>query len=396
MKIRTSETDPLGIAEMPVGVGTVGVTLCPGKRATAFSVTGWARDLATDLAVIRDWGASAVVTLIEEHEFEMLGVESLPEAIRAAGIEWHHLPVTDVSAPTTEFETRWVYAGARLRERLRGGRARAGALPRRARARGVGGGAAAGGVRRGAGGGHRAGAGGAAGRHRDPRAGAVGARAAGGRCERADARAVAASWLPARRCDRRCVRVPGGVRFAGDDPGRVRAAGACGWRGGGVAGGVGRHADDALHAGGECFKRDARAEPLVEAIRQAYLDWYRTQRGRWHARSDEGSGLLRARGAVAARAPGKTCLSALRRRRRGQCGAADQRQQGMRRRDAHRADRVSGRRGLRMTRRLRTRGRSRGAHARSSGRLCAVRCDGARGAQADRRCIVDRGDRGGR
>ena len=110
-----------GSQTLPVGDGVVGVTLCPGKRGDSVFGAGWARDLATDIAAIRDWGASAVVTLIEDHEFEMLGVSALPDALRAAGIEWHHLPVKDVHAPDQRFETRWVYAGARLRERLRRG-----------------------------------------------------------------------------------------------------------------------------------------------------------------------------------------------------------------------------------------------------------------------------------
>ena len=121
MTIRTSETDPLKIAEVTAGGGVIGMTLCPGKCGDSVFGAGWARDLATDIAAIRAWGASAVVTLIEEHEFEMLGVQALPEAVRAAGLEWHHLAVEDVHAPSPEFETRWVYAGARLRERLRSG-----------------------------------------------------------------------------------------------------------------------------------------------------------------------------------------------------------------------------------------------------------------------------------
>ena len=96
-KIRTSETDPLRIAELPVGGGVVGITLCPGKQGDSVFGAGWARDLAADVAAIRDWGASAVVTLIEAHEFEMLGVQALPDALRDAGIEWHHLPVQDVN-----------------------------------------------------------------------------------------------------------------------------------------------------------------------------------------------------------------------------------------------------------------------------------------------------------
>ena len=116
MAIRTSLSDPLQIAALNVGMGIVGVTLCPGKRGDSVFGEGWARDLEADVAAIRDWGASAVVTLIEDHEFEMLGVESLPDAVRDAGMEWHHLPVKDVTAPDRRFETRWVYAGARLRE----------------------------------------------------------------------------------------------------------------------------------------------------------------------------------------------------------------------------------------------------------------------------------------
>ena len=92
MTIRTSESHPLQIATLPVGAGSVGVTLCPGKQGDSVFGAGWARDLATDIAVIREWGASAVVTLLEEHEFERLGVRALPEAVRAAGFEWHHLP----------------------------------------------------------------------------------------------------------------------------------------------------------------------------------------------------------------------------------------------------------------------------------------------------------------
>ena len=121
MKLRTSETDPLWIAEIPTGGGVIGVTLCPGKRGASVFGQAWARDLATDVAAIADWGATAVVTLIEEDEFVLLGVEALPQAVRAAGIEWHHLPVRDVSVPTAAFERRWRYAGARLRQRLRAG-----------------------------------------------------------------------------------------------------------------------------------------------------------------------------------------------------------------------------------------------------------------------------------
>ena len=77
MTVRTSESDPLLIASLPVGAGLVGITLCPGKRGGSVFGADWARDLATDVAAIREWGASAVVWLIEDREFERLGFHAL-------------------------------------------------------------------------------------------------------------------------------------------------------------------------------------------------------------------------------------------------------------------------------------------------------------------------------
>ena len=52
--------------------------------------------------------------------------------------------------------------------------------------------------------------------------------------------------------------------------------------------------------------------PLIEAIRQAYLDWYRTQNGRWNARDrSQARGLVRHAVLWQRQAPGNTCLSAL-------------------------------------------------------------------------------------
>jgi ADP-ribosyl-[dinitrogen reductase] hydrolase len=120
-RIRTSETDPLLVAEVSAGVGLVGMTFCPGKRGGSVYGDAWQRDLAADLQVIREWGAAVVVTLIEVHEFEMLGVEGLPAAVRDAGMEWLHLPIRDVGVPDSSFEASWASTGGRLRNLLRNG-----------------------------------------------------------------------------------------------------------------------------------------------------------------------------------------------------------------------------------------------------------------------------------
>ena len=111
----------LRIAEVSAGAGTIGVTFCPGKQGPGQGGTVHARSVEADMDAIRRWGASAVVTLIEAHEFGLLSVTALPNAVRAAGLEWHHLPIVDMSVPDAAFERHWRYAGLRVRRRLRAG-----------------------------------------------------------------------------------------------------------------------------------------------------------------------------------------------------------------------------------------------------------------------------------
>ena len=124
MKPRTSQSHPLNIAPLDTpGGGRIGMTFCPGKT-DPFAMSGpWARDLDTDLAAIQAWGASALVTLVEQHELVHLGVGGLGQRVLAMGLDWYHLPIRDVSIPTPEFETQWRTSGQALRERLLGGQA---------------------------------------------------------------------------------------------------------------------------------------------------------------------------------------------------------------------------------------------------------------------------------
>lgn len=123
--VRTSNTHPLQIAavEVPGTKGTIGLTLCPGKKDTTAMTGAWNRDLETDIAAIRSWGAEAVVCLMEGFELELLGVEELPSVVEGAGMRWFHLPIRDVSVPSVAFEIEWTTKGGELRAVLsRGGR----------------------------------------------------------------------------------------------------------------------------------------------------------------------------------------------------------------------------------------------------------------------------------
>ncbi len=121
-RARTSESDPLRIAEVAAGPnqGRVGITLCPGKVDAAAMSGAWDRDLDLDMREIARWGASAVVTLITNREMELLRVERLGDAAAAHRMEWWHLPIEDVNPPGPDFEEAWQRrAGPALRDRLR-------------------------------------------------------------------------------------------------------------------------------------------------------------------------------------------------------------------------------------------------------------------------------------
>ena len=81
----------------------------------------WDRDLARDLDTIRDWGAAAVVTLLEPKELTLLRVERLGEEVLRRNMLWFHLPIVDVSIPDERFEQEWDVAGEELRSILRSG-----------------------------------------------------------------------------------------------------------------------------------------------------------------------------------------------------------------------------------------------------------------------------------
>ncbi len=120
MRSKISRTSALQIAEVLVGPGEgrLGLTLCPGKKD---SHGNWDRDLREDLDAIRAWGATAVVTLIEDHEFRLLAIENLGSAVWQRGMDWLHLPIRDVDIPDAGFEQAWKTASVRLHRRLDAG-----------------------------------------------------------------------------------------------------------------------------------------------------------------------------------------------------------------------------------------------------------------------------------
>jgi ADP-ribosyl-[dinitrogen reductase] hydrolase len=118
--MRNSRSSPLSIAEIlfEESEGRLGLTICPGKKDRT---SLWDRDLGSDLLAIRSWNASTVVSLIEEHEFSLLSVETLGVDIQRLGMRWLHLPIRDIDVPDARFVAAWSIAGAEIHERIDAG-----------------------------------------------------------------------------------------------------------------------------------------------------------------------------------------------------------------------------------------------------------------------------------
>jgi ADP-ribosyl-[dinitrogen reductase] hydrolase len=122
----SSVISPLRInaVEVPGTTGLIGMAECPGKNEyTGFGIPAgpWRRHLDMDLRVILDWQARILVSLIEDHEFELLDVPELPGKTRNLGIGWLHLPVADGCIPDSRLEKAWDTAGKELRQVLTDG-----------------------------------------------------------------------------------------------------------------------------------------------------------------------------------------------------------------------------------------------------------------------------------
>lgn len=135
---KTSASHPLRVDAFPAGNGWIGLTFCPGKHQSGALSGNWQRDLDADLQVVRDWGATDVLSLIETHEFAQLNVDALGACVHAAGMRWHHLPIADSQPPGQVFETGWpalrehlsgvLRAGGRVHIHCKGGLGRAGTV----------------------------------------------------------------------------------------------------------------------------------------------------------------------------------------------------------------------------------------------------------------------------
>jgi ADP-ribosyl-[dinitrogen reductase] hydrolase len=88
---------PLRIDELAwPGGGVIGLSHFPGRCGVDGRGRHWRRDVSADLHSICEWGAAAVLSLVEAEEFARYGTPDLGLRVRALGLRWHHLPVPDM------------------------------------------------------------------------------------------------------------------------------------------------------------------------------------------------------------------------------------------------------------------------------------------------------------
>lgn len=123
--VKTSQSHPLRIDEIkiPGCAGILGLTFCPGKKDTGVHTEGyWDRDLEADLVAIVRWGAHALVTLMETHEFALVKVPDLSEMASRKMKRWYHLPIVDVDVPDERFERLWAESAREIKALLHQGK----------------------------------------------------------------------------------------------------------------------------------------------------------------------------------------------------------------------------------------------------------------------------------
>ena len=95
---KTSETHPLMFDTLDIGRGSVGMTICPGKKGPSLYGPPWDRNLELDLKSIEEFGATRLVTLMRSKELLELGVP-LVDFERSTRCKHYFVPVHDLNGP---------------------------------------------------------------------------------------------------------------------------------------------------------------------------------------------------------------------------------------------------------------------------------------------------------
>ena len=137
---RTSHSHPVSVAWLPLVAplpGKAGLTFASGKWQPNAASGFWDRDLALDLARLKDdFDAAHLVCLLEDHELRELRIERLPDVTAELGIALSRLPIADGTvsqdaaavASLVSDIVSWAQSGENVVVHCKGGLGRAGTI----------------------------------------------------------------------------------------------------------------------------------------------------------------------------------------------------------------------------------------------------------------------------
>ena len=96
---------PFDILPLADNAAALIFTPCPGTKDV---------DMQQALGQLKAAGATRIITLMPSEEMAQFGVNALPEACKAQGLDWHHLPIADDCEPGDDFQAAWSAQGQRL------------------------------------------------------------------------------------------------------------------------------------------------------------------------------------------------------------------------------------------------------------------------------------------
>ena len=92
---------------LKVGPSSILMTHLPGKNHVDQKGQFWTRNIHVDLKSLCEWGAIAVVCLVEKKELSALGVPNYFNDIKNFGLMSFHFPIKDMSVPAAPFFSAW-------------------------------------------------------------------------------------------------------------------------------------------------------------------------------------------------------------------------------------------------------------------------------------------------
>jgi ADP-ribosyl-[dinitrogen reductase] hydrolase len=107
---------PLNLrSTVKVGPSSILMTHLPGKNHIDEHGQKWKRSIDFDLMSLCEWGAVAVVCLVEKKELSVMGVPNYFQDIENFGLMFFHFPIKDMSVPEAPFFSAWKLGGKKLK-----------------------------------------------------------------------------------------------------------------------------------------------------------------------------------------------------------------------------------------------------------------------------------------